>query len=153
MERSLEVWRGKRDQYGLKALGPDLLEEVERRQILKLSNIQTAGPKQTMRAVPQLSRFVTRQTWFNLEMMRLGYYFLPSRRNLLKYGLLQFLRIQDAAQVLLGPLAVQKLIFRVGRKDYLMIAPKKSQNYILPDSCFFPNNINVTLVQLAYSVL
>lgn len=63
-----------------------------------------------MRAAPWLSRFVTQQILFNLEMMRLGDYFLPSRGNILKDGLLQLLRMQDTTQVLLGPLTTRKLI-------------------------------------------
>lgn len=72
----------------------------------------------------QLSTFVTQQISFKLHMMWLGLYFLPSRGNLLKDGLLQLLRIQDTTQVLLRLLTTQKLVFK-SRDDssqgYLMI--------------------------------
>lgn len=73
----LEVEKGERGQPDLKASGQDL-QRKEKKEVLELSNIQTAGGRQVMRAAPLLSRFVIQQILLNLEMMRLGYDLLPS---------------------------------------------------------------------------
>lgn len=67
--------------------------------------------------------------------------------GLLKDGLLQLLRMQDTAQVSLGPLTTHKLILRVERRAVQWPSFERSQNYISFHLCFFLN-INVVLGKL-----
>lgn len=77
--------------------------------------------KASVRAAPWLSRFVTQQILFNLEMMRLGDYFLSFQREHIERWTPATSECKILHRFWLGPLTTRKLILsREVSYGYLM---------------------------------